>query len=156
MRGPGDPYLIGVQSPHWLTSMAAIVIFMHVMAGFARSHLNKAVYETHRFRFTWIPIIVFAILSVSNPLYLFIIPFATIWDEIHQFMQTFGFGRIYDGKRGNDPLKGRRLDIIACFVIEYYPHIIRTMSIPYSDFKEEMAVFGDFAPDIYLYAPKLI
>lgn len=155
-RGEGDPYLIQTQTPQWLTILAAILIFMHVMAGFTRSHLNPNVFNEHKNRFTWVPLGVFIVLASYNPLFVFVLPFVAIWDEIHQFMQTFGFGRIYDGKRGNDPFIGRKMDMMACFVIEYYPHIVRTMSIPYEDFKEEMSIFGDFTPDLYLYAPKLI
>ena len=155
-RGPGDPYLFQTQTPGWLTTFTAVLIFMHVMAGFTRSHLNQAVFEQHKVRFTWVPLIIFVVLASYNPLFVFVLPFVAVWDEIHQFMQTFGFGRIYDGKRGNNPLVGRKMDMAACFIIEYYPHIIRTMSIPYNEFKQEMEVFGEFAPDLYLYAPKLI
>jgi hypothetical protein len=33
------------------------------------------------------------------------------WDVYHSSLQTFGFGRIYDAKRGNHPDAGRKLDI---------------------------------------------
>ena len=35
---------------------------------------------------------------------------ATFWDVYHSAMQTFGLGRIYDARTGNNPNKGRRLD----------------------------------------------
>jgi hypothetical protein len=35
---------------------------------------------------------------------------ATFWDVYHSGMQTFGFGRIYDARAGNDPQRGRKLD----------------------------------------------
>lgn len=36
----------------------------------------------------------------------------TFWDVYHSGMQTFGFGRIYDARAGNDPSVGRRLDLV--------------------------------------------
>ena len=36
---------------------------------------------------------------------------AVWWDVYHSSLQTFGFGRIYDAKQGNNPHAGRKLDI---------------------------------------------
>jgi hypothetical protein len=57
---------------------------------------------------------------------------ALYWDEWHSLMQTFGFGRIYDAKIGNDPRTGRNLDIGMCFVLGLLPHVILLTFIPES------------------------
>ena len=42
---------------------------------------------------------------------------ATWWDVYHSSLQTFGLGRIYDSKVGNDANVGRRLDYLLNLLI---------------------------------------
>ncbi len=42
---------------------------------------------------------------------------AVWWDVYHSGLQTFGLGRIYDAKRGNNPTVGRRLDVLLNLLI---------------------------------------
>ena len=62
---------------------------------------------------------------------------ATFWDVYHSGMQTFGLGRIYDARAGNDPRLGRRLD--ATFNLLIYAGPIAagaTLMDHVGDFKE--------------------
>ena len=73
---------------------------------------------------------------------------ALYWDEWHSLMQTFGFGRIYDAKLGNDPEVGRKLDIGMCFVLGLLPHVILLTFIPETIRTEGLYRFMDIERDI--------
>ncbi len=156
MRNPGESFLNPPNTPVWLISGASFIIFMHVTLVFVRSHFNQTVYSKYPIRFTLIPIVIFLALALNNNLYLLVIPITYIWDEMHSALQTFGLGRIYDSKLGNNPLVGRRLDMGLCFFIEYYPHITRMMILPHDEFVKELEVFGSYTQIIYELAPKLV
>jgi len=47
---------------------------------------------------------------LSSPILVCTSVLATWWDVYHSSLQTFGLGRIYDMRAGNDALAGRRLD----------------------------------------------
>jgi hypothetical protein len=155
MRQPGDSFLNPPNTPSWLLYLASILIFMHVVLVFFRSHLNSNVFNKYKFRFTIFPIVIFLFMAVNPWLLLFVIPFSLVWDELHSAMQTFGFGRIYDSKLGNNALVGRRYDMILCFFIEYYPHITRMTILPYKEFVQELEVFGDYTDAVFSLAPTL-
>ncbi|MGE4605792.1 MAG: hypothetical protein AAEJ52_03515 [Myxococcota bacterium] len=88
------------------------VIFSHLGLVFFRSHLNTAIFRKHRFRFVGAPILLFAGVYTSTWALLLVGVLATWWDVYHSSMQTFGIGRLYDLRAGNDPEVGRRLDRI--------------------------------------------
>jgi hypothetical protein len=44
---------------------------------------------------------------VSHWVLLFAVAVTVLWDVYHSAVQTFGFGRIYDARRGVDPEHGR-------------------------------------------------
>ncbi|MBD65672.1 MAG: hypothetical protein CME62_10730 [Halobacteriovoraceae bacterium] len=142
-RTPDQSQILDYNSPVWLILLANVFILAHLTIGFTRSHLNRDVYKRFPLRFTVIPLFIVLLFLFQNNIYLIAFAFTPIWDEIHSFMQTFGFGRIYDAKAGNPPKVGRRFDIILCFVLEFYPHIVRlttldlkemTRAIEYSDY----------------------
>jgi hypothetical protein len=85
-------------------------IHAHLVLVFVRSHGNREIFRAHKLRFTLVPLALFALLAVSRPAIVVAALIATFWDVYHSGMQTFGFGRIYEAKLGNDPLAGRRLD----------------------------------------------
>jgi len=86
------------------------VIFAHLGLVFFRSHLNTAIFRKHRFRFVGAPLLLFACVYTSTWVLLLVGVLATWWDVYHSSMQTFGIGRLYDLRAGNDPEVGRRLD----------------------------------------------
>jgi len=88
------------------------VIFAHLILVFFRSHLNGSIFRQHRVRFMAAPILLFAALYTSTWLLLLVGVLATWWDVYHSSMQTFGIGRLYDIRAGNDPDVGRRLDFV--------------------------------------------
>jgi len=105
--------------PHRLIFYIAIAFTQgHLIATFIRTHGNLAIYRQYRWRFTAVPLILFVSIYTSPWISAFALFIAVFWDIYHSCLQTFGIGRIYDAKVGNDPLAGRRLDI--CFNILLY------------------------------------
>jgi len=85
-------------------------IMAHLVAVVYRSHLNRAIFRRYPLRFTIIPLVLFLAMGLSTTALVFVSVAATFWDVYHSGMQTFGLGRIYDARAGNDPHRGRRLD----------------------------------------------
>ncbi len=85
-------------------------IMAHLVIVFFRSHANPEIYALHPVRFKWIPLVLFVVLVGSVWVRVAVTVLATWWDVYHSSLQTFGIGRIYDVKDGNDPELGRRLD----------------------------------------------
>jgi hypothetical protein len=86
-------------------------ISAHLVLVFFRSHANPKIFWTHPLRFTVVPLAVLVAAASS----IWVASFAGVlviwWDVYHSSLQTFGFGRIYDSKQGNNPSAGRTLDI---------------------------------------------
>ena len=93
-------------------------IMAHLVAVVYRSHLNGGVFKRFPLRFTVVPLVLFAAMGFSTTALVTVSVAATFWDVYHSCMQTFGLGRIYDARAGNDPRLGRRLD--ATFNILIY------------------------------------
>ncbi|MEM6789055.1 MAG: hypothetical protein AAF715_16155 [Myxococcota bacterium] len=97
----------------WSGLLLGVLIQAHLVIVFFRSHGNGSVLRTHPYRFTVVPAFVL-IGCLLWPLFAVTASvLATFWDVYHSGAQTFGFGRIYDAKAGNDPQRGRRLDFVA-------------------------------------------
>lgn len=123
-------FLYNAKTPQWLLLMAGLLTHSHILMVFLRSHMNMEVYKRFPMRFTGIPLIMLAAMWAS-PFFFGIMGFIAIyWDEWHSLMQTFGFGRIYDAKMGNDLNTGRKLDIGMCFVLGLLPHAIALTFLP--------------------------
>ena len=73
---------------------------------------NPMVFRQFPWRFTLVPALLFLAIFASPPLFSIVFYLTILWDIHHGYMQTFGIGRIYDAKRGNDPTVGRRLDMV--------------------------------------------
>lgn len=107
------------EDPVWLWGRPVIpsnvligtFIAAHLVLVFLRSHGNRTVFARHPWRFTFVPAALFCALLSSLWLSVFVSVAAIWWDVYHSSLQTFGIGRIYDAKLGNDPQVGRRLDI---------------------------------------------
>ena len=87
-------------------------IMAHLAIVFFRSHANAEVRALHPFRFWVVPPALLLLLVVSGPARTAAAALAVWWDVYHSSLQTFGLGRIFDHKAGNDPEAGRRLDWI--------------------------------------------
>ena len=112
-------------------------IMAHLVAVVYRSHLNGGVFRRFPLRFTVIPLALFLAMGFSTTALVVVSVAATFWDVYHSGMQTFGLGRIYDARAGNDPRLGRRLD--ATFNLLIYAGPIAagaTLMDHVGDFKE--------------------
>lgn len=87
-------------------------IMAHLGLVFFRSHANTAIFRTYPLRFTLAPIALFTGICLSDWVLVCTSVIATWWDVYHSSLQTFGLGRIYDMRAGNDPTVGRRLDYL--------------------------------------------
>lgn len=85
-------------------------IFAHLGLVVFRSHANSMVFRTHPLRFTLVPLLLLLAMSTSVWVAVSVSVLATWWDVYHSSLQTFGIGRIYDQRSGNDVYLGRRLD----------------------------------------------
>ena len=82
----------------------------HLPLTFFRSHGNISVFKRFRWRLTIVPPLLF--LGLYFNFWLAVIGGVLIiwWDVYHSSLQTFGLGRIYDQKAGNDTNLGRSWD----------------------------------------------
>ncbi|HZN54144.1 MAG TPA: hypothetical protein VFB67_02375 [Candidatus Polarisedimenticolaceae bacterium] len=85
-------------------------IMAHLFAVFFRSNGNPKIFALYPYRFTVVPIALFCAMCISPFVAIAVGVLATWWDVYHSSLQTFGLGRIYDRKAGNDPTLGRWLD----------------------------------------------
>src|SRR6185436_12100871 len=66
---------------------------------------------------------------------------ATWWDVYHSSLQTFGLGRIYDARVGNDATVGRRLDYMLNLLIYAGPILAGSVLMAHTkDFQDYEAV----------------
>jgi hypothetical protein len=121
-----------------LTSLAiGVFIHAHLFIVFFRSHGNQSVLRSHPYRFTLVPALLYAGMLVSTWIGVIASVLATFWDVYHSGAQTFGFGRIYDAKAGNDPVEGRRLDFALNQLLYAGPILAgATMMDHFEDFGE--------------------
>jgi hypothetical protein len=84
----------------------------HLVIVVFRTHLNREVFRRHPHRFTTIPIALFLASLASRWVFVFASVLSVWWDVYHSSLQTFGLGRIYDQRAGNDPQALRRLDYL--------------------------------------------
>ncbi len=129
-------FLYGNDTPYWFSIGATLLTHMHVLLVFTRSHLNKEIFSRFKYRFTLIPLIILLSMWISPLFFAALSVLGLYWDEWHSLMQTFGFGRIYDGRVGNSPLPGRKLDMGLCFVVGLLPHLILLTYLPNSQRNE--------------------
>jgi hypothetical protein len=129
-RAKSGYFLQDPRTPQWFILIVALLTHSHIVLVFLRSHMNQNIFQRFKFRFTVIPVLMLASMWISGSWFAIMALFAIYWDEIHSMMQTFGFGRIYDAKLGNDPNTGRKLDIGMCFVAGLLPHMVALTYIP--------------------------
>ncbi|MDP6831646.1 MAG: hypothetical protein QF512_11840 [Alphaproteobacteria bacterium] len=95
----------------WISLFLAVFVMSHLIITAFRSHGNPRIFHSFPLRFTIVPVVLFLAMGFSLWAIVIVSVLATFWDVYHSSMQTFGIGRIYDMKAGNEPLAGRRLDI---------------------------------------------
>ncbi len=118
-----------------------VLIHAHLVLVLFRSHCNRTVLRQHPYRFTLVPGLVLMAMLVSPVMAVGCSVLATFWDVYHSGAQTFGFGRMYDAKRRNDPHEGRRLDFVVNQLVYAGPIIAgATMMDHFEDFMEFEAV----------------
>jgi hypothetical protein len=92
-------------------------IMAHLFIVFFRSNGNRKIYELYPYRFTVVPLVLFSAMCLSKWVAVSASVLATWWDVYHSSLQTFGLGRIYDSRAGNDANVGRRLDLLLNLLI---------------------------------------
>jgi hypothetical protein len=83
----------------------------HLVIVLLRSHGNAAVRRRHPYRFFLVPLVLFTAMVTSAHVLVAASVLVTFWDVYHSALQTFGLGRLYDRRQGNESGVGRRLDI---------------------------------------------
>ena len=116
-------------------------IMAHLFIVFFRSNGNKKIFELYPYRFTVVPLVLFVGLCVSKWVAISASVLATWWDVYHSSLQTFGLGRIYDARAGNDKNLGRRLDYLLNLLIYAGPILAGAVLMSHTrDFQEYEAV----------------
>lgn len=105
------PHAAGEVVTNGTIALMAIITYAHLIAVAPRAYLNRDVFGTHRARLTIVPVALVAAMIVSPVALAIGAVLAFFWDVHHSAMQTFGLGRIYDMKAGNDPRALRRVDL---------------------------------------------
>ncbi len=101
---------------HWMYVFAYIFTMSHLSLVFFRSHLNLNIFKQFPARFTLVPLVGFAGLYCSDAVLALALACIPWFDVYHSSLQTFGLGRIYDLRAGNDLQVGRRLDYCLALV----------------------------------------
>jgi hypothetical protein len=106
----------------------AIKVFIeaHLVLVFLRSHLNPQINKLHPIRFFLVPAVLLGACLSSQVALIFVIVLAVWWDVYHSALQTFGLGRIYDARQGNDRNLGRQADRMLAFAIYIGPILAGT------------------------------
>ncbi len=102
-------------------ALIQIVIFAHLFLVFFRSHGNSQIFALYPYRFTIVPLLLFLGCWQSWKILVCTSVLATWWDVYHSGLQTFGLGRIYDMRAGNDAQTGRRLDYLLNLLLYVGP-----------------------------------
>lgn len=106
-----DQFMFFAVQVSFIVAFQTTLTHAHLVIVLFRSHANPNIFRQFPRRFTVVPAAVLVAQLVSHWVLLFAVAVTVLWDVYHSAMQTFGFGRIYDARRGVDPEHGRRLDI---------------------------------------------
>jgi hypothetical protein len=130
----------------WAGLAIGCFVHAHLVIVFFRSHANPGIRALHPYRFLLVPPLLFAAMISSLWVLVAVSVLATFWDVYHSALQTFGFARIYDGKAGNSPELGRRLDWWVNQLLYCGPILAgATMMDHFEDFGEFEQVEGPVA-----------
>jgi hypothetical protein len=95
----------------WAAFGIGIFIHAHIFVVFFRSHGNPEITDLYPWRFLLAPVLLYLALVSSLWILISVSVIATFWDVYHSGLQTFGIGRIYDRRAGNDARTCRNLDL---------------------------------------------
>ncbi len=133
-----------LQSDLW-SRFIVVWIHAHLFAVFFRSHANPRIFWTHPYRFTLVPALMLLAIITSDWVLASASVLATWWDVYHSGQQTFGLGRIYDSKFGNDMSQGRSVDQLLNLVMYSGPILAgATLMAHVEDFKDFERVNATF------------
>ena len=99
------------------TFLSSAFTHAHLAIVFFRSHGNAAIFRRHPFRFVAAPILLLAAALASQWVFVALSVLVVWWDVYHSSLQTFGLGRLYDRRHGNDVRLGRRADYLLNLVL---------------------------------------
>jgi Flp pilus assembly protein TadD len=89
----------------------------HHFPGLLRAYGDRALFERFRTRFLLAPVFLLTVAGLFGYLGLSgVLVIAFFWGVWHALMQTYGFVRIYDSKKGSYSLRTCRLDFVMCVV----------------------------------------
>lgn len=117
-------------------------IFAHLVIVFFRSHANQNIFKLYPIRFTVVPIALFLAMVFSRWALVTVGVVAVWWDVYHSSLQTFGLGRIYDVRRGNNPTVGRQLDWFLNLLLYVGPILAGVSLMSHMDSFERFSEFG--------------
>jgi hypothetical protein len=126
-----EPQFIGPEQHRLLFYLGIAFTEGHLLATFARTHGNRAIYRQFPLRFTIVPVVLVGGIYFSYWIAAFALFVSVFWDIYHSCLQTFGLGRIYDAKAGNDPLEARRLDMAFNIVLYLGPLAAGAVFVPH-------------------------
>jgi hypothetical protein len=136
LTGRGDSgRLLQIALP---TYLSAAFTHAHLLAVAFRSHANRRIFESYRLRFTLVPAAAFVVMLASTWAFVLAGVIVVWWDVYHSSLQTFGLGRLYDQRHGNDPRAGRRADLLFNLLVYVGPIAAGVHLAPH------LAAFGRF------------
>jgi hypothetical protein len=135
-------YGVEADKRFWAWVVFAVFTEGHLVLAFFRSHLNARVFRQYPLRFTVVPLAVFLGGAISSLVLVGMAVLAVWWDLYHSAMQTFGFGRIYDARAGNDANAGRQLDLWLNLVIYVAPVLAGASLMAHVDHFDRFAEVG--------------
>ena len=118
-------------------------IFAHLVIVFFRSHANQNIFKLYPVRFTVVPVVLLVAMMLSRWVLISVAVLAIWWDVYHSSLQTFGLGRIYDARAGNDPGAGRRLDYILNLLLYAGPILGGAVLVEHIDSFNKFSEFGE-------------
>ena len=117
-------------------------IMSHLFIVFFRSHGNSNIFALHPVRFVAIPILLIVSMTYSIWILVTVSVIAIWWDVYHSAQQTFGLGRIYDMRIGNDAQAGRRLDHLLNTIIYLGPILAGASLMDHVYYFQEFQMLG--------------
>ena len=103
------------------TLLSSAFTHAHLVLVFLRSHVNRDIFRRYPFRFVGAPLLLLVAALVSQWVFVCLSVVVVWWDVYHSSLQTFGLGRMYDRRAGNDVTLGRRADYLLNLVLYVGP-----------------------------------
>jgi hypothetical protein len=103
------------------TLLSSAFTHAHLVIVFFRSHVNREIFRRHPFRFVTVPVVLLVAALLSQWVFVALSVLVVWWDVYHSSLQTFGLGRLYDRRAGNDVTIGRRADYLLNLVLYIGP-----------------------------------